>query len=551
MNRRRFITSTLTAAAASSVVMGCERKEFDLLIVHGLVYDGLGNEPAVIDVGVRGDRIVALGDLSDRSCHQRIDAAGMTVTPGFIDVHTHSDVALLANPKAESKIRQGVTTEICGNCGDSPYPLDEVRSRDTIAALQRQYEMAVSWRDLAGYFDQVVKNGVCLNVAVLVGHSSLREAVMGPDNRPPSEKELAAMRAILREYLGMGALGLSTGLEYKPGMYADTRELIELCKEVAHQGAVYATHMRNEDLRVEEALDEALAIGAAAGCRVQISHFKACQKRNWHKTAHLLQTLDRARRDGLEVCCDRYPYTAYSTSLKLLLPAWSRAGGDNDLVVRLSSERDWLKIKAFVQDKIEALGSWASILITRVSSPERKSCEGQTVAHLAGDGDPYEFVRRLLIDEKGDVSMCGFAMSEEDTAAVLAYSHAMVGSDGDSLAPYGVLSRGMPHPRSYGSFPRYLGRYVREKKILPLAEAIRRITSLPCHHFSIADRGVVQQGKFADLVILDPQRVIDQATFMAPHQYPMGINCVVVNGRTVIREDQHSGEKAGNVLRRA
>ncbi len=551
MNRRRFISSALTAAAASSVVLGCERKEFDLLIVHGLVYDGLGNEPAVIDIGVRGDRIVALGDLSGRSCHRRIDAAGMAVTPGFIDVHTHSDVALLANPKAESKIRQGVTTEICGNCGDSPYPLDEVSSRDTIAALQRQYEMAVSWRDLAGYFEQLQKYGVCLNVAVLVGHSSLREAVMGSDDRAPSEKELGAMRAILRDYLGLGALGLSTGLEYKPGMYAATGELIDLCKEVAHQGAVYATHLRNEDLRVEEALDEALAIGAAVGCRVQISHFKACQKRNWHKTALLLQALDRARRDGLEVCCDRYPYTAYSTSLKLLLPAWSREGNDNDLVARLSSEQDWLKIRAFVRDKIEALGSWESILITRVSSPERKSCEGQTVAHLAGAGDPYEFVRRLMIDVKGNASMCGFAMSEEDTAAVLAYSHTMVGSDGDSLAPYGVLSRGMPHPRSYGSFPRYLGHYVREKKILPLAEAIRRITSLPCSHFSIADRGVVQQGNFADLVIFDPQTVIDQATFTAPHQYPMGIDSVVVNGRTVIHKDQHSGEKAGRVLRRA
>ncbi|NLP08791.1 amidohydrolase family protein, partial [bacterium] len=444
MNRRRFIASALTAAAASSVGVGCERKEFDLLIAQGLVFDGLGNEPAVMDIGVRGDRIVALGDLSGRSCHRWINAAGMAVTPGFIDVHAHSDVALLANPNAESKIHQGVTTEICGNCGDSPYPLDEVRSRETIAALQRQYELAVNWRDLAGYFDQVEKNGVCLNVAVLVGHSSLREAAMGPDDRAPSATELRTMCAILRDYLALGALGLSTGLEYKPGMYAETGELIDLCKEVAKQGAVYATHLRNEDLRVEEALDEALAIGAAAGCRVQISHFKACQKRNWPKTSRLLKTVDRARRDGLEVCCDRYPYTAYSTSLKLLFPVWSRAGSDEDLIARLSNEREWLKIRAFVQDKIEALGSWESVLITRVSSPERKQCEGQTVARLAGDDDPYDFVRQLMIDAKGDVSMCGFAMSEEDTAAVLTYAHTMVGSDGDSLAPYGVLSRGMP-----------------------------------------------------------------------------------------------------------
>jgi len=548
MNRRRFIGSAIAATSASSIWLGCERKEFDIIIHHGRVFDGLGQEPTAVDVGIRGDRIIALGDLSGRSCGQTIDAAGQAVSPGFIDVHTHSDMPLLVNPKAESKIRQGVTTEILGNCGDSPFPLDEVKSLESITALRNEYKIKIDWRDLAGYLHRLEKNGISVNVVPLVGHSALRQAVMGTDHREPTAVEMAKMKSILRDYLHQGARGLSTGLEYKPGMYAATAELIELCKEVANVGGVYATHLRNEDVAVQEALAEALAIGAASGCRVQISHLKASQKRNWYKTPLLLTALEQARINGVVVCADRYPYTAYSTSLKLLFPFWSREGSNKDFIARLQSESEWKKILVFLQDKINALGSWQSVMITRLSSKERKGFQGKTIAQLAAGSDAFQFVRQLLIDENGDVGMCGFGMSEEDTAAILAHPYTMVGSDGDALAPYGILSGGTPHPRSYGSFPRYLGLYVREKKILPLAEAIRRITSFACQHFSLVDRGVIAAGKFADLAIFNPDTIIDQSTFTSPHQYPLGISCVIVNGRVVIHNDRHTGEQPGRIL---
>lgn len=547
-NRRDFIKTTL---AVGSLVLRCEQTEYDLLIKNGLVFDGLAHDPVQVDIGIRSERIVAMGSLHEHAARRLIDAAGLTVAPGFIDVHTHSDVTLLANPKAESKIRQGVTTEICGNCGDSPFPWDEEKSRDTIAAVSREYQLEANWRTLAGYWQRLEKNGVAVNVATLLGHSTLREAVMGADDRPPTTAELQRMQAILRECLQAGALGLSSGLEYKPGMYASTQELIALCRIVAEARGVYATHMRNEDKRVEEALAEALAIGAATGCKVQLSHLKACQKRNWYKTPLLLQTVEQARKNGIDVYADRYPYTAYSTSMKLLFPFWSRDGDNRDFLKCLASSEQWQKIKLFLQDKISALGSWDSVLVTRLASAERKEYQGKTVAQLAANRDPYQFVRELMIAEQGDVHMCGFAMSEEDTAAVLAFPYTLVGSDGDALAPYGVLSAGTPHPRCYGTFPRYLGLYVREKKLLPMAEAIRRITSLPCRHFSIPDRGELTIDKFADLVIFDSKLINDKATFVEPHQYPDGISYVIVNGKIVIEKGKHTGLLPGKILRRA
>ncbi len=546
-NRRDFIK---TALAAGSVVLGCDRNEFDLLITNGRVYDGLGHEPLSADMGVRNERIVAIGSLRGRSAHRTIDAAGLAVAPGFIDVHTHSDVTLLANAKAESKIRQGVTTEICGNCGDSPFPWDEEKSREAIQEISKEYQIAVNWRTLAGYRQRLEENGLAVNAATLVGHSALRQAVMGPDDRIPTIAEMQKMKSLLSECLQQGALGMSTGLEYKPGMYAATQELIELAAMVAEANGVYATHMRNEDVSVEQALTEALSVAGATGCRLQISHLKACQKRNWYKTPLLLQAIETARKNGLTVCADRYPYTAYSTSMKLLFPPWSRQGENRDFVKRLESWEQWRKIKLFLMDKISALGSWESVLVTRLASAERKACQGKTVAQLAGKQDPFQFVRELMIAEKGDVGMCGFAMSEQDTDAVLAFAGVMVGSDGNALAPYGVLSQGMPHPRSYGTFPRYLGLYIREKKIISLPEAIERVTSLPCRHFSIVDRGELSIDKFADMVIFNPQTVIDHATFVQPHQYPEGISYVIVNGKLVVENGRHSGQLPGKVLRR-
>jgi N-acyl-D-amino-acid deacylase len=551
VSRRQFLQKTATATFTATMISSCSKHEFDIIIRHGLIFDGFGREPLQQDLGIRGDQIVAMGDLRQKTAARTIDATGFAVAPGFIDAHTHSDMTLLVNPKAESKIRQGVTVEICGNCGDSPFPLHDVNSLETITALRNEYHTKISWRDFSGYRQVLEKKGTALNVATLIGHGNLRQAVVGSDNRPPSSAELQQMKALVAEYMQAGSLGLSTGLEYMPGMFAQTDELIELARVVARFDGVYASHMRNEDVRVQEALEEALIIGRTAGVRVQISHLKASQQRNWFKTPLLLAAIDQARAQGLEVHADRYPYTAYSTSLKMLFPSWSREGAFGDFVKRLQSDEEWKKIRPFIEDKINALGSWNSILITRLTGASRQSWQGKTIAQLAEGQDPFAFVRQLMIDEQGQVSMCGFGMSEPDTEAVLAAPFTMVGSDGDAVAPYGLLGEGTPHPRFYGTFPRYLGMYIRQKKILTLAEGIRRITSLPAAKFHLPKRGSIKVGHYADIVIFDTEKILDRATFTQPHQYPEGIPYVLVNGVIVVNKGEHTGRLPGQFLERA
>jgi len=553
LNRRHFMQASSTAAMGLAIgAVSCSERSFELIIRNGLVYSGRNDEPLRADVGVKNGRIAAVGDLSAQSAQQTLDALGMAVTPGFIDVHTHTDIDLLVDPRGQSKIQQGVTTEIGGNCGDSVFPIGTPFANDRRQKLQERYQVAIDWDDAAGFLNRLEQQRIGLNYLTLIGHGDLRCAVMGKANRPPTTEEMAKMKSHLAAALEQGAFGLSTGLEYEPSSFATTEELVELCQVVSRTNGIYATHMRNEDVRVEEAVEEALQIARKSGVRLQISHLKVCQKRNWHKLAGLLEKIRRADQEGVDVHADRYPYHAYGTSLKLLFPPWSREGTDAQFVELLQSSATWQRMRAFVRDKVEALGSWDSVLITRVS-PKNSDMQGCTVQQIAVDKDidPYELVRQLLIDSNGDVSMCGFAMSEENTAAVLAFPLTVVGSDGRAISPNGLLGRDNPHPRFYGTFPRYLGHYVREKQILSLSEAIQRVTSLPARIFGLADRGEIAQGKWADLAIFDPQRIIDRATFTDPHQYPDGIEAVIVNGRIAVFRGEHTGCLAGQVLRRS
>ncbi|MDZ7262177.1 MAG: D-aminoacylase, partial [candidate division KSB1 bacterium] len=507
------------------------------------------------DVLIRDGKIVWLGAGEPplpRTGYDVLYATGMVVCPGFIDVHSHTDVHLLVNPKAESKIRQGVTTEISGNCGYSPFPIGGLTEQEQLKVIKKDFEIQADWRDLDGFFEKLEHSGMALNYATLVGHSTIRGLVLGLENKPATSDDMKRMKWELEKALEQGALGLSTGLEYTPGCFATTEEIIELCKLLPRYQGIYASHIRNEDVQVIEAVEEALNIGRAAEVEVQISHLKACQKRNWLKVDQFLNLIDKARQEGVRVHCDCYPYIAYSTTMKLLFPQWSREGDDQKFVERLQDKQLLPRMRQFVEDKITNLGSWDAVMITRVLSEERRHYQGQTVAQIATtEGtEPFEFVRQLLIQEKGDVSMCGFAMSEENTAKVLAFPLTMVGSDGMALAPYGILSRENPHPRSYGSFPRVLGYYVREKKIMSLAEAIRKMTSLPAEKFGLTGRGKLAVGNFADVVIFDTEKVMDKATFVQPHQYPEGIQYVVVNGNVVIDRGEHTGALPGRILRR-
>jgi N-acyl-D-amino-acid deacylase len=553
ISRRHFVKQSgiLTLAGVLSW-RGCTRHSLDVVIKNAMIYDGSGNAPYKADIGIQGNRIAAVGSLENHT-GKTIDAGGQAVSPGFIDVHTHTDISLLVNPKGESKIRQGITTEIGGNCGDSPFPLQPEHSESIKSEIEQRYQIQVDWTDTDGFLSRIEQNGTAFNYVTLLGHGDLRRTVIGMDNRPPGSGELSEMQNLLHESMDQGAFGMSTGLEYQPSSFAQKDELIALCQVVAERGGIYATHMRNEDVTVEKALAEAIDIARKTNANLQISHLKASQQRNWHKLTGLLESIALANEEGLSVHADRYPYRAYATTLKLMFPDWSREGSADDFVSRLQNKTQWNKIRHHLKDRVTAMGSWDSVLVTRVHTAANRSFQGKTILQISNEigQDPYAFVRQLMIQEKGNVSMCGFGMSEENTEKVLAFPLTMLGSDGTAVAPYGLLGKDNPHPRYYGSFPRYLGYYVRERGIISLPEAIHRITQLPAEKFSIKNRGLISPGYYADLVIFDPRTIIDRATFTDPHQYPKGIDKVIVNGTVVVDGDNHTGNLPGKVLRKA
>jgi len=535
MKRRTFLKNT--AATGLSVGFGamglltgsCSKSyAFDLLLKGGLVLDGSGRQGVRTDVAIRNKKIAVVGSVNDTSAHRVIDLNGLVLAPGFIDVHSHSESKLLVNPKAESKIRQGVTTEILGQDGDSFHP-------EQFSAEFQKYEDA----------------GIAVNIASTVGQGTIRKAVMDMTDRAATPIEIAAMKSLAAAALRDGALGISSGLEYTPGGFASTQEIIELCQVMQGSCGLYATHMRNEDDRLVEAVAEAIEIARGANIGLHISHLKCQGRRNWDKLDRVLALMQEFRQNGGSVTMDRYPYVAYSTGLSNLMPLWSRAGGTDKFIERLQDSETLTKIKQATMKKIDLLGSWDSVMITSVTLEKNKQMQGKTVARIVAQSqqDAFEFVRSLIIEEKNQVGMVGFGMSEDNTKRILAQPFCMPASDGSALATYGALSQGNPHPRSYGTFPRVLGKYVREEKIATLPEMIRKMTSLPATRFGLTGRGSIAEGFMADLVAFDPEKVRDKATYSHPHQYPEGIEWVVVNGDVVVEHSEHSGKLPGRVLR--
>ncbi len=546
--RRQFVRSTSLATAG--IIVGCSmRNKFDLIIKNGLVFDGLGNPGLRTDVGLSGDRIVALGDLSTATSDRVIDGTGYVVSPGFIDIHTHTDIELLANPRGESKIRQGITTEIGGNCGGSPFPFSEKERQALQIEWQDEYGITVDWTDIGGFYRALGRKGHAFNYSSFTGHGDIRALVVGRHDVQPTPEQLAEMQRVLERSLEMGSLGLSTGLEYAPGSYAKTDELIALCKIVAKHNGVYATHMRNEDDTVIEAIEEALTICREAGVSTELSHYKACNKDNWHKVPQMLEMLETSA-ETMPVRADRYPYDAWGTDLTSFTPQWSRQGDTDERVTRLKDNEQAAKIMAYADSRAERIGGWDRILISGCESESNKQWEGRNVLECAAERQlkPAEFVRTLLIDDRLESGCVGFAMSEDNLKLVLQSPNVMIGSDGTAVAPYGVLHRGKPHPRYYGAFPRVLGKYVRETQTLTMADAIHKMTSMAAAKLNIADRGVLQAGKFADITLFNPDTVSDNATFADPHQYPTGIDYVIVNGKVVIDNGEHTDELAGVLI---
>lgn len=559
MNRRAFIrgalkTAAVTAAGGAGLVLqGCSKgKDLDLLIAGGMVYDGSGGPPVRADIGIAGGAIRLIGKIPKSRARAGIVADGLAVSPGFVDVHDHTDIGLLVNPRAESAVRQGVTTLVSGQCGGSPFPVPEAEFEQMRADLTKEYGLELDWRDIRGFLGRLEKAGTALNYSTFVGHGTVRAAAMGYNDRPPTAEELERMKAYVAEAMAGGALGLSSGLEYTPGSFATTEELIALAKVAAGTGGLYATHMRDEEAAVLEAVAEALRIARETPIRLQISHLKIGFAQNWPKLGTLLQMLEKARAESLDFRCDRYPYIAGATSLDLLFPVWAREGGTERFMARLKDPALDARLRAHLAEQEKGYGTWAGILISEVGSDKNRNLEGMNVLEAAaGAGKPpYEFMRDLLIEETGRVGMISFYGSEDNLKRILSQPFVGIGADSSAVAPYGPLSKGKPHPRFYGTFPRVLGKYVREEKIVPLEEMIRKMTAMPAAHMGFVRRGQLKVGWAADICVFDPDRVIDKATFKAPAAYPEGIVHVVVNGQVVVDGGEHTGKLPGKVLRK-
>ena len=532
---------------------------FDLLIRGARVVDGTANPPFSGDIGIQGDTIVALGDLGAPVTDQVqaaearmvIEASGLMAAPGFIDMHTHSDWTLPGNRRAESKIRQGVTTEVIGMCGSSPAPLPadpERRERWIAQAGANRPWLTWEWESFGQYLDHLRK-GIALNVVPFVGHGALRVAAMGWEDRRPTEEEVATMEGLVAQAMEEGAWGYSTGLIYPPSCYARTEELIALARIVAQHGGFYFSHIRGEGATHLEAIREVIEIVEGAGVPAQIAHFKVAGRPYWGQLQEAIRLVEEARDRGLDITADRYPYTASSTGLTALLPHWAHEGGRDALLARLADDTTRGRIREEVIARRREM-EWGEVMISHC--PAQSAWEGLTLDQLAQQrgAEPVDVVLDLLQEAEAQVSMIQFSMSEENLRQVLRQPWVMLGSDGSSLAPYGEMSKGKRHPRSYGTFARVLGRYVRQEGLLSWEEAVWKMAALPAQKLGLSDRGLLEVGRKADIVLFDPDCVADQATFTQPYQYPTGIEYVLVNGQVVIKWGKHSTALPGRVLER-
>ena len=529
---------------------------WSLLIKGGTVVDGSGAPGVAADVAVEGDRIAAVGPGLSGEAARVIDAKGLMVAPGFIDIHSHSDLAYDTCPTAESKVRQGVTTEVVGMCGFSPGPIApgmRETVRDWIGGIGSK--PPATWQSFGEYLDHVRGLGVSVNVVQFVGHGALRFASVGADNRPATADERSLMERLLAEALDAGAWGYSTGLVYAPSIYGSTEELIGLAKSMSKRGGYYFSHVRGEAATLEQAYVEAIRIGEEGGVPVQIAHVKASGRENWGKMERALRMISDARARGVDVTGDVYPYPAGSTKMDNLLPPWMHDGGTAKLLERLADPASRARAIAdcLIDGERWRTGSgsygWDEVMVATCSRPELAGKNLAELARLTGR-EPAQAMMDLVLSEKAGVSMVGFSQSEENVAIASADHHTMIGSDSLSLHAGPGPHPGKPHPRSYGTFPRVLGVYCREKRLFSWETAVHKMTGMPAAKLGIAARGLVKTGYAADLTLFDPKTVRDEATFPEPHRYPVGIPYVVVNGQVVVDGPRYNAVPAGRVLTR-
>jgi N-acyl-D-aspartate/D-glutamate deacylase len=550
--RRCFLVPLLLAATTLSA----QQQRYDLLIRNGHIIDGTGSPWYSGDLGIRDGRIVAIGSQVGAQAEKTIDAAGMVVAPGFIDMLGQSDLSILVNPRLPSKIFQGITTEFTGEGGSAAPLNDRIVAADRVA--YDHLKLTPDWRTLAEYFARLERQGIGINVGHYVGATQVRRMVLGDDDRAPSAKELKRMRELVGEAMGDGAVGLSTSLQYPPAPYAKTDELIALAAEASRHGGVYATHMRSESDDILPALDEAIRIGREARIPVEIWHLKVAGKQNWGRMPEVVAKIESARRAGVDIAADTYAYPAWFNSLSAMVPPWAHDGGTAKLLSRL---RDPAARKRIRRD-METSGSWENnswqeisgpeaILIGAVQNPKLLPLQGKTLAQVAKQrqADAIDVLLDLLLEDEGYTYVAVFGMSEPDVVLALQQPWVSINNDSQGTAPDGILGQDHPHPRAYGTFPRILRKYVREEKRLSLEDAIRKFTSLPAQRMRLGDRGVLKAGMWADVVVFDPAAVRDRATFAKPNQLSEGMRWVLVNGVPVIAEGKATGALPGKVLR--
>ena len=531
---------------------------FDILIKEGSVIDGTGIPSYKTDIGIREGKIKKVGHVSGTT-DRMIDASRLIISPGFIDIHNHADHAILAFPNAECYIMQGVTTSLVGNCGLSMAPINsdylDLTRRYLSPFLRNDFDCQWDWRTTKEYFDKVKNNGTAINLAPLVGQGTLRIAVKGFEMTDASEEEMKTMKNILRKELEEGAFGLSTGLVYPPGSYSMTEELVSLASILRDYNALYASHLRNESDQLIESIEEAIKIGEINGISVEISHHKAIGKDNWGKVNTTLKMIEDAITRGVKVNCDVYPYTAAMTTVSSLLPPWALEGGIgkmlerlNDAEFRTKMKRDIIEGRMKGENWIKGIG-WENIVVSEC--PFDRKSEGKSLKGIFKEknesSDPFQGLFKWLLEIKGEATMVFFCMDEKDVRTVIAHPISMIASDSWVIAPSGG---GKPHPRGYGTFPRVLGKYVREERVLSLEEAIKKMTFLPAQKIGLKDRGVLKEGYYADIVIFNPDKVRDMATFENPHQYPKGIDYVMVNGQMVVDDGKITGIRPGMILKK-
>ena len=535
---------------------------FDLIIGNGKIIDGAGNPWYSGDMAVSDGKIARIGRLTGERAERTIDASGLIVAPGFVDAHSHADAVSIVFPELQSTVMQGITTVVAGMCGSSLAPVNpayrEEVERRVLDSLPQGIEFKITWSSFDNYLkkEETLKLGV--NMAHMVGHGTVRVAGMGYDARAPTSDELYRMQQLTIEAMESGAYGISTGLIYPPGIFSNTDEIVELAKVVAKYGGVYASHIRGEGVSLLGAVEEAIAIGENAGTPVHIAHHKAASKEVWGKSVETLRIMEDARKRGVDVSFDQYPYPAGATSLVTLFPPWVHDGGMEKLLERLRDPETRNRIRRDIETGLEGWENfskdvgWENVVVSHVRTEANKAVEGLNmteITRMRGDPDEFTALYNLVLEEDGSPGMIIFSMNEDDIRRIMQSPLQMVGTDSLSASPTGPMSHGRPHPRHYGTYPRILGRYVKDGT-LRIEESIRKMTSFPAQRFSLLDRGLIKPGMCADITIFNPETVIDKATFTSPHQFPVGIEYVIVNGNVTVEKGEFTGDLGGKTLRK-